>query len=256
MKPNRFNLPGLLFLLAAALVWELAADWVKNINFPSFHAVVLTLVQDRAELLHQTLITLRRAASGFLIALLLAMPMGLMMGRFKLLRDLVEPVVEFLRPLPPIAVVPLAMVFLGLGDAAKLVVVVYGSAFPILINAMDAVRAQDPMQARLARSLKLSWIERVALVDLPAALPRIMAGVRLSISVALLLTVASELIISSDGLGNYLVQAQSGFQVAAVMAALLVISAVAIAVNASVKRLSDRWLSWSQRRSALVDGAR
>jgi ABC-type nitrate/sulfonate/bicarbonate transport system permease component len=243
-----------LFLLAIALAWEIAARMHSNPNLPPFVEIIRTLIEQAGPMAKALAITLRRAGTGFAIALIVMLPLGVVLGRIRLLGDVVEPVLEFLRPLPPIAVVPLAMILLGIGDAAKMVVVVYGASFPILINTIDAVRAQDPMLARVARSLRLSAAERMALVDLPSALPRIVAGIRLSITVALLLTVVSEIILSTDGLGAYLLNAQFSFSVAKVLATLLVISVVAVIINTLTLLIVRRALAWHFRRSSMNAG--
>lgn len=250
---KRFNLPGTLFIVALIVVWQIAAIRIDN-NFvlPRATAVFKVLVTDYANILEAIWNTLRRAAIGFAIALGIMLPLGIVLGRVRVLGDLVVPVLEFLRPLPPIAIVPLAMMLLGIGDEAKLVVIVFGASFPIVINAVDAVRVQDPMQARVARSLRLTTLERMALVDLPAALPRIVAGVRISIVVSVLLTVVSELIISTNGIGDYLRLAQSDFNMTKVMAAIIVIAVLGLLVNILTNRVVRKLLDWNFRRTSLA----
>jgi NitT/TauT family transport system permease protein len=158
--------------------------------------------------------------------------------------DLVEPVVELLRPLPPIAVILVSMIFLGIGDAAKIAVVAYGASFPILINAIDAVRSLHPMLSHVARSLRLTRAERMRLVDLPAALPRIAAGIRLSITVSLLLAIVSEMLLSTNGLGAFLVRSQESFRIDDVLAALLLIVLVALLVNLTTEAVERKLLAW------------
>ena len=148
---------------------------------------------------------------------------------------------------------PLAIMALGIGDAAKLVVVVWGAAFPIVINTIDAVKVQDPMQARLGRSLRLTRWERMALIDLPAALPRIFAGIKIGITVALLLTVVSEIIVSTNGLGDYLRVAQSDFSMTRVMTAIIVIAILSLIVNSATSWANRRLLDWHYRRSAIAN---
>jgi NitT/TauT family transport system permease protein len=250
---SRFNLPGALLILAIILLWQAAAYWIDDVMvLPRASTVFMTLVEDRAAILHAAGDTLRRASIGFSIALIVMLPLGIVLGRVRLLGDLVEPVIEFLRPLPPIAIVPIAMMTLGIGDAAKLVVIVFGASFPLLINAIDAVKVQDPMQAHLARSLRLRRLERMVLIDLQSAMPRIVAGVRLAITVSIILAVISELIISTDGIGAYLRQAQSTFSMDKVLAAIIAIAIISICVNAATNAVDRRLLEWHYRLSALV----
>ncbi|MBV7380613.1 ABC transporter permease [Maritimibacter dapengensis] len=249
---GRINWPGIIFILLIIMVWEIWAQIADSFYFPKASAVAMTMVEDWANLWAATLDTLRRAAIGFVIALVTMLPLGIVLGRIRMLGEIVEPVLEFFRPLPPIAVVPLAIMLLGIGDAAKLVVVVWGASFPIVINTIDAVKVQDPMQARLARSLRLTTWERMTLIDLPAALPRIFAGIKLGITVALLLTVVSEIIVSTNGLGDYLRVAQSDFSMTRVMTAIIVIAILSVIVNGATNWANKRLLDWHYRRSALA----
>lgn len=249
---GRINWPGLLFLLFIIAVWQVWATLADSFFFPTASDVLDSMIEHRGDLAVASWITVKRAMTGFLLALIFMLPLGIILGRIRTLGEIVEPVLEFFRPLPPIAVVPLAMMVLGIGDAAKMVVVVWGASFPIVINTIDAVKVQDPMQARLARSLRLTTWERMTLIDLPAALPRIFAGIRLGITVALLLTVVSELIISTDGLGDYLRVAQSDFSMAKIVSTLIVIALVALIVNGITNWANRRLLDWHFRRSALA----
>jgi len=242
---SKFNAPGLIFLVALAALWQAVATWVQSRGFPSFSQVVMALVANASEIGAQLAITLGRAFAGFGLALLVMLPLGILLGRLRVLRDLAEPVIELVRPLPAIAIIPVAMIFFGIGSAAKIAVVFYGAAFPILINAMEAVAGLHPMLSNVARTLRLGRFEAMLVIDLPAALPQIVAGVRISIALSVLLAVVSEMILSSDGLGTFLVRAQQNFDIASVLAALLVIALTALAVNAVMLALERRLLGWS-----------
>lgn len=241
---HRLNPPGLLFLAALAGLWQLAAWLHHTPTFPSFMTVVATLIDERSALLGELRHTLLRAGTGFGLALGTMLPLGILLGRVRVLGDIIEPIIELVRPLPPIAVIPLWMIFFGIGDAAKIAIVAYGASFPILINTIDAVRALHPMLSHVARSLRLSRAERMRFVDLPAALPRIVAGVRLSIAISLLLAVVAEMLLSTNGLGAYLVRSQESFRIDYVLAALLLVVLVALLVNSTTEAIERRLLAW------------
>lgn len=253
LSNSRINWPGILFLVLIILLWEISSRIAGSFFFPSAGAVAKVIINDFANIMQATLITLRRALIGFSIAFVIMLPLGIILGRVKILGEIVEPVLEFLRPLPPIAIVPLAMMLLGIGDAAKLVVIVWGASFPILINTIDAVKVQDPMQSRLARSLRLSTFERMTLIDLPAALPRIFAGIRIGITLSLLLAVVSEIILSTDGLGDYLRLAQADFSMPGIIATIVIIAIVSLVVNSLTNWISHRLLDWHFRRAAMAN---
>jgi NitT/TauT family transport system permease protein len=246
----RLNLPGTLFLVGLAVLWEIMARVSPSPNFPAFSTVLTTLVTNFDVIAYETLQTLKRAAVGFLIALATMLPLGIFLGRVKAAADFVEPIIEFIRPLPPIAMIPVAMIFLGIGDPARIAVVAYGCAFPILINAIEAVRGAHPMLGNVARSLRFTRSERMRLIDLPAALPQIMAGVRISIATALLLSVVAEMLLAANGLGTYIVRAQERFQIANNLAALLTIVILALIINALLEQADRKLLSWYHERHA------
>ncbi len=246
---RRFNWPGALFLAVMALGWEIWAASALSPNFPRFSTVMLALITDFDVIALETLQTLKRAALGFLIALVTMLPLGIFLGRVKKVGDLVEPVIEFIRPLPPIALIPVSMIFLGIGDPARIAVVAYGCAFPILINCMEAVRGAHPMLGNVARSLRLTRFEQMRLVDLPAALPQIMGGVRISIATALLLSVVAEMLLAANGLGTFIVRAQERFEIARNMAALLTIVILALIINIALEYADRHLLAWRHQRT-------
>lgn len=247
-----FNWPGLLFLLLLLAAWEFGARAVNSPSFPGFAAVLHALVTELPVFAEQTGITLLRAAAGFGLALATMLPLGIFIGRTQRIARYVEPLIDLLRPLPPLAVVPVAMLFAGTGSAAKILVVFYSAAFPCLISAIDGTRATHPLLVNVARSVGLSRSEIMRRIDLPAALPQMMAGVRLSIALALLVSVSSEMLLSTDGIGNYLMRAQEQFRIANGLAALVFISLISLAINTMVQRVERRLLAWHYARHGLA----
>lgn len=248
MHRNSERLIGYGFLALCCIAWELLAARAANRNFPAFSEVIAVLMNDRILLFQELLITLTRAAAGFLLALAIMLPLGLVLGRVRVLGDLLEPVIDLLRPLPPIAIVPVAMLFAGPGSATKIAVVCYGASIPIVIHAIDAVRNLHPMLNRVSRSLGLRPIESMVRVDLPAALPQLMTGIRLGIVVSLLIAVSAEMLLSTDGLGALLVRSQESFLIARGLAGLVVIAGCSLIVNNLVAAVEGRLLHWHYAR--------
>lgn len=245
---QRLNLPGVLFLLALASAWHVAALAIGSPSFPSFVQVIHAVVTNHAVFALEMSRTLMRAGAGFALALMTMLPLGVVLGRVRTIGDLAEPVIELIRPLPPIAVVPVAMILLGIGDAAKISVIAYGAAFPILINTIEAVRASHPMLSNVARALRLTPAETMRLIDLPAALPQIVAGVRLSVAASVLVAVVAEMMLSTDGMGMFLMRAQERFEIANGLAGLLIIALIALAINTAVLAIERRLLRWHYAR--------
>ena len=133
--------PGAAFVLFLFFVWELSARWVASPNFPGAFTVLSTLATAAPTLLTEMGITLWRAGAGLLLALVVMLPLGIFIGRVRAVGDFVEPLFDMLRPLPPLAIVPVAMLFAGVGSGAKVLVIFYSVSFPIVLSTIDAVRS-------------------------------------------------------------------------------------------------------------------
>lgn len=249
---RRFNWPGLLLILALLGAWELSARAIASASYPGVSAVASVLAGDLPNLLSQMMVTCARAAGGFALALATMLPLGIFIGRTPRVGHYLEPVIDLLRPLPPLAIVPVAMLFAGTGSAAKISVIFYTASFPLLINAIDAARGTHPLLVNVARSIGLSRLEVMRHIALPAALPQVMSGVRQSIALSLLISVSSEMLLSTDGMGNYLMRAQEQFQIAAGLAAIVLVAIVSVLVNTVVLRIEQRVLAWHHARQSLV----
>jgi len=236
--------PALALALAIVLAWELGARAAGNPNFPPLSRVFLALANNGPEIAMEIGHTLRRAAIAFSLAVLSMVPLGILIGRVRWLGDYAEPLIDLLRPLPPPAVVPVVMLFAGTGDGAKVFVMAYAAAFPILIHAIDGVRGLHPMVGTVSRACRLTRAERMWLVDLPAALPVMATGIRLAVAATLLVSVIAEMLLSTDGIGIYILRSQEHFRIADGFAGILALAAVGWFVNAAVQWLDRRLLAW------------
>jgi ABC-type nitrate/sulfonate/bicarbonate transport system permease component len=251
---QRINWPGLVFMAALLLAWEISARAIGSPSYPGFAAVVQALAADLPAFASEIGVTLARTAAGFALALVTMLPLGVFIGRTPKIGQYLEPVIDLLRPLPPLAIVPVAMLFAGTGSAAKISVIFYSASFPLLINAIDATRSTHPMLVNVGRSIGLTRLEIMRHIDLPAALPQIMAGVRLSVALSLLISVSSEMLLSTDGVGNYLMRAQEQFQIAGGLAAIVLIALVSLVINTVVRHVEQRLLAWHHARQGLARG--
>jgi sulfonate transport system permease protein len=186
-------------------VWQVSASAADEYTFPE-----LTEVAERAwtvwpsgPFLDGVAGSLKRLAAGFAIGAAIGVGLGLMIGSWSVAQQLLEPLAELLRAVPVIAVVPVAIVVLDFGDAMRVSVIAFGVCFPVLVNTVDGVRAV-PTEARdTASMLHVGPVERVLRLNLPCALPSIMAGLRIAVSIGLVLVVISELVGETGGLGVY-----------------------------------------------------
>ncbi len=241
---RRIDWPPLALLALLLAAWEIGPSLTGSRDFPPLHRVVESLWANAPLLAGELLHTLRRAMAGFALALVVMLPLGILIARWRPLAFLLEPVIELLRPLPPLALVPIVMLFAGIGDQAKITVIAYAASFPLLIHAIDGVRGIHPMVHTVSRALRLSRAEQVFLVDLPAALPVIATGIRIAITFALLVGVTSEMLMSTDGIGAFIFQAQERFRMADGIAGIVVVAVVGWLLNRALLAIEGRTLAW------------
>lgn len=249
---SKFNWPGLWFSVALIALWEALSHLFDSPSFPSVMDVLKALVEDAPVLLSAIGVSMLRALVGFALVLVIMLPLGIFLGRTPKVARYVEPILDVLRPLPPLAIVPVAMLFAGTGDLAKIAVIFYSASFPLLINAIDATRSTHPLMIHVARSTGLSRSEIMRQIDFPAALPQMMLGIRQSVSLALLIGISSEMLLSTNGLGNYLMRMQEQFLIANGLAGLLVIAAVSLIVSRIMLHLERHLLAWHHLRFGMA----
>ena len=238
------NLPGFVLLVGLLAVWEIATFGVNSPNAPDIFRVVAAFSINARMIAGELALTLARAGIGLAIAVVTMIIAGLVIGRVTVIRNIVVPIIELLRPIPPVAIAPVAMLFAGTGSSAKIAVIVYGCAFPVLINTIDAVRSIHPLYTLVASSFGMSRRQTMIAVDLPAALPRILVGGRTSVALSLLMSVVSEMILSSDGLGNLIIVAQQRYEIALEVAIIGVIVAVGILISLAWNHIERRLIGW------------
>jgi ABC-type nitrate/sulfonate/bicarbonate transport system permease component len=247
---ERLNLPGVLFLLALLAFWEICAERAASPNVPTIEAVAAALWRDGPVLALEASYTVGRALWGLIIACFVAIPLGVLFGRVRLLGDVAAPVIDLLRPLPPIAVAPVAMIFAGTGSAAKVAVIAYGCGFPILITTFDAVRTAEPLLIQVGRSFGLARYDIMRLIDIPLALPHVLTGVRISLALSLLISVSTELLLSSNGLGDFISREQQLFHITDEVAALMLIAVLGVVIGNIYVVIDRRLLAWHYGRLA------
>lgn len=189
--------------------------------------------------------SLKRLLLGFGLAAVLSIVMGVAIGRSRKFGDYVEPIIHFIRAIPPPAFLPLFIILLGIGDLQKVVLIAIGVFPPILLNTIDGVRSIDPQQFDTADVFQISTRRRVTHVILPSAAPKIFAGLRISMSIAVILMVISELFAATDGLGFRILQASRQFQYVQLWAGIVVLGIVGTVLNGLLVFVERRVLRWS-----------
>jgi ABC-type nitrate/sulfonate/bicarbonate transport system permease component len=217
---------------------EIAAAIVDQFQEPEFWAALLD--------------TLQGWALGLLIAAVAGIVLGIVIGSSALLRELTASTIEFLRPIPSVALIPLAVLLFGTAIESKLLLVVYASFWPVLIQVLYGVQDVDPVASDTARAYRFPFVARIRYVVWPTALPYIMTGLRLSAAVALILAVTAELVIGNPGIGNRIAVAQSSGAIEATYALVVVAGIVGVIVNLVFRYIERRTLSWHPSQRAEV----
>jgi ABC-type nitrate/sulfonate/bicarbonate transport system permease component len=239
---------GVVVLLALALLWEAAGRgaWVHKVLLPPLSAVLATLYDAVAsgEIPRHLAVSLWRAAAGYALAALAGIALGIAMGYWRRAYEACEITIELLRAVPPPAIIPLAMVFLGIGDGLKVFVIFFACVFPILVNTIDGVRSVDPVLVRTARTFGLGAGRTVWKVIVPVAAPYIMTGLRVATAIALILTVISEMIGATSGIGYFILGAQRTMHITQMYAGILVLALTGYAINRGFLALDGRLMAW------------
>lgn len=247
--PRRRVLPlGLVGLGALLLLLEVvpASGVVSEAYLPRTSQIVRTLAGQASEPTFWIAVwdTVRSWAIGLSVAVLLGTIAGLALGSIEMLRRITASTVEFLRPIPSVALIPLAVLLYGTDIRSKLLLIVYAAFWQMLIQVMYGVHDVDPVASETARSFGLGRAARLRYVTWPTALPYFMTGLRLAASVALILAVTGELIIGAPGLGKEIAIAQSGGAVPLVYAYVVTTGLLGVIVNVGFRTVERRVLSW------------
>lgn len=199
-----------------------------------------------ARMTDDVLPSLGRLAFGYVVALLVVVALGVAIGQSATLRALLEPVLEFLRAIPPPVLVPVIMLFAGIGNVMKVLVIVSGCVWPILLNTVEGVRGVDEVLADTCRSYRITGLERLRHLTLRAASPQIVAGARQALSIGIILMVISEMFAASSGLGFTIVQFQRGFQIPEMWSGVLLLGLIGVTLALLFRVAESRVLRWHQ----------
>jgi NitT/TauT family transport system permease protein len=195
-------------------------------------------------LAEHTAASLQRSAIGFLLAVAIGVPLGLLLGWYERLADLLDPLLELFRNTAPLALLPVFVLILGLGETSKVSLILYACLWPILLNTVSGVRHVDPLLVKSARSLALGPRALFTKVILPAALPSVFTGIRLAAAFSILILIAAELVGAKAGLGYLINYSQSNFQIPNMYAGIVTISVIGVGLNMLLIRIERRLTGW------------
>ncbi len=240
-------LPSLALLLVLVALWALAsnAGWVSRVFLPTPQATWASLLEGlRGDLLAFTGATVGRMLLGWLLASLVGVLLGALIGVSPAVRAWVQPTLEFIRPLPASALLPLAISIFGLNPAMVLFVVAFGAMWPVLLATVHGFSHVEPRLAEVARCLQMSRAAYVCKLGLPNALPDILAGMRLALTISLIVAVVGEMIASQAGLGQAILLAARAFRASDLFAGIALLGLIGFASNALLALAERQLLRW------------
>lgn len=236
---------GPILLLA---VWQAAFELrlIRPILLPPPTKVAQAFLQlaTSGELLVHVAVSVGRVLEGFAIAALAGLGLGLGIGLSRTLDRSTDLLIQLVKPIPPIAWIPLAILWFGIGEVAKVYIIFLGAFFPILVNTIDGIRQTDHRHVELARILEVPRRRFIAQVVLPGALPAIMTGLRVGMMVAWMCVVASELIAASSGIGYLIMDARQLSQTDVVLVGMITIGVLGKLLDVALKAVEARLVTW------------
>jgi NitT/TauT family transport system permease protein len=234
--------------LALLALWEVAAR--SRIGDPVYSPSSVQIVSALAslvatgEIFRHLAASAVRALAGLALAVLFAVPLGLATGASSRLHRLLLPLLELLRPFPSVTLVPVAMVWLGIGDPQKIFLVAYACFWPIFLNAVSGARETSPLLLRAARVMEIERWSLFSKVVLPAALPSVLTGVRISLSLSVIVLIVSEMVGAPSGIGFLVLDAERSYRTSRMFAAILVMGLVGASANLVARSVERRVLKY------------
>ncbi|MGY3622590.1 ABC transporter permease [Bradyrhizobium sp. USDA 10063] len=234
--------------LGLLVIWQLASQVLKNDSFPTaLEAIraIPAILGDKDSLINFGA-SLRRMAIGFSVAVAVSIPLGLLMGRNRAIASFFNPLLMVIYPVPKAALMPIIMLWLGVGDLSKTLVIFLGVSLPVIYHSFEGAKAVEEKMLWSGAAMGLSAMQRLARIVLPAALPEILTGCRTGLVLALITMVTSEMIARQSGAGNILFNALDMGQYDTVFAMIIIVGAMGIGLDALFERLRTYLVRWSE----------
>lgn len=237
-------------LIAFAVLWQISPSlgWTNPAVLPPLDTIFAALWNGVATgtFAHDIAVSLRRAGIAFGAAVGLGIPLGLFMGQIRIIERSLDPVLQLFRQTSALALYPVFILLLGLGETSKVFVIFWATLFPILLATIGGVKQVDPKLVEMARVYGAKRLTVFRRVVLPAALPQIFVGLRLSATTSLLLLIAAEMIGANSGVGFQVMNAQYNFQIPLMFAAILLLALLGLTANFVLETLQARLCRWSK----------
>ncbi len=244
---------SIISFVAIISFWELTVKFfhVSPFKFPGPGEVGVALYEMGAsgELIDHMVASLYRVTWGYYLAVVVAVPFGLLLGSWSGARKVFNPLIQFLRPISPLAWIPVALIWFGIGDRPAIFLIFLSSFFPMVVFTMSGVQGVRRTYLRVADNFGLTGIKRYLKVILPASMPEIVVGLRITLGTAWLVIVAAEMIAVKSGLGYLIVDARNALRMDRVIAGMIVIGIIGLCLDWLIRQLENiPYVQWSRRR--------
>lgn len=245
-RPISFIGPLVFIVLIAFLEWATRANFISNLTMPRPSAVLATFADlwSSGLLWKHALPSLNRLVIGAAIGVTAGIGVGLMIGLFSLIRAGMVPVVSAIFPIPKIALLPLFVIWFGIDEASKYALIAFGTFTPTVVATYGAVDNVDRSLIRMGQSFSLSWLSIVRKIVLPGAMPGILSGLRVSLAIAIILLVAAEMLGAEYGIGAYILEAGSLYDLERLFAGVTILSILGVTVSALIGLVEKKLLKW------------
>jgi ABC-type nitrate/sulfonate/bicarbonate transport system permease component len=247
-RTGQFNKTGWLVFGLFLLIWECGSR--SSANLQLYIPPISQIIGALSELIVSGLVTthllttVRRFLEGYLLAAVIAVSAGVALGYFRFAHSLLEMLIEFLRPMPSVAIIPVAILLLGIGDSMIVAVTVYASLWPILVNTIDGVRRIEQTLIDTGRTFGLGRRRMLWQIVLPAASPYIVTGLRISLSIALILVTTAEMVAGSRGLGFFILDEERSLHSSNMYAGIILVAVLGYALNHLFIALERQAVQW------------
>jgi ABC-type nitrate/sulfonate/bicarbonate transport system permease component len=242
------RLLGGLLLLALIILWEILPRYgiLYARYFPPFSTVVGAFWEGvrSSEILKHTAISISRAFRGYLLAILIGVTLGTLTGTIRWLSDLLEITVECLRPMPSVALVPIAILLFGTSDNYNISIITFGCTWPIFVNTYEGTKSIDTQWIDTARVYGATRFDLLRKVIVPAALPYIVSGLRISLGTSIIIVTVTEMLASFKGLGYFIMETYNAYQIPQMYAGIITIGVVGYGLNWLFLTAGDRFMAW------------
>lgn len=238
--------PILLVLIVVLLEWGTAAGWISNLAMPRPSAVLSTFFSllTSGTLFEHLVPSLLRFVIGSAMGVTAGIAVGVLIGLFSLARAGLVPIVAAVFPIPKIALLPLFIIWFGIGEGSKYALIALGTFTPTVVATYGGVDNVDRTLIRMAQSFGLTWTSIVTKIVLPGAMPAILSGLRISLAIGIILLVAAEMLGATYGIGAYILEAGSLYDLERLFTGVAILSVMGVTVSWLIGKVERRWLDW------------